>query len=116
MTMNTEPEKIVDIQSSNDQSNSNTDSDKAIDSALNDFIKDAFFVDANGNQVVLSEQEVKEAFEAFTNAENSIDISDLDEEDLIPFALPENYHEKPGRESLSDTTAYSEHLNEHWGF
>ena len=49
--------------------------------------------------------------------EETIEGNDCtDDENLPPFELPSTYQDSDNRESLSESSAYAEHLNEHWGF
>lgn len=70
--------------------------------------------DSDGNPI--DAETAKKILESIMNGEAEIVGDNDDEEELPPFELPEMYRDKGDRESLSETSAYSEHLNEHWGF
>lgn len=79
--------------------------------------------DDNGNPVVVTEENAADIANAVkavaaqqSTADSGEDLSDEDGEVLPPFELPEMYRESSNRESLSESSAYANHLNEHWGF
>jgi len=77
--------------------------------------------DSNGEPVAVTDDnaaEIAEAVKAIAaqQATMSDDSEDADDENLAPFELPEMYRDNSNRESLSESSAYAEHLNEHWGF
>ena len=87
--------------------------------------------DIDGQSVVVTEDNVDEVAAAVktittSQAGTSTDSDDTtgddavgyedSEENLPPFELPAAYRETTGRESLSETKAFADHLNEHWGF
>jgi len=77
--------------------------------------------DNNGEIVIVTEEnltDVAEAVKAVTaqHADVNDGNEDADDENLSPFELPATYLDSSQRESLSESSAYAEHLNEHWGF
>jgi len=77
--------------------------------------------DDNGEIVIVTEEnltDVAEAVNAVTaqHANVSEGNEDVDDENIPPFELPALYLDSSKRESLSESSAYAEHLNEHWGF
>lgn len=77
--------------------------------------------DSNGEPVAVTEEnaaEIAEAVKAIAAQQAAVpdDSEDADDENLPPFELPEMYRNNSKRESLSESSAYAEHLNEHWGF
>jgi hypothetical protein len=77
--------------------------------------------DDNGEIIIVTEEnasKVAEAVKAVAAEQATVSDGneDADDEDLPPFTLPAAYLDTSNRESLSESSAYAEHLNEHWGF
>jgi hypothetical protein len=83
--------------------------------------------DSDGQPVVVTDENVDEVasavkavtasqFGSSTESDDNTGDNTGDDEILPPFELPDTYRDAAGRESLSETKAFADHLNEHWGF
>ena len=90
--------------------------------ALQRFAETGEYTDENGDEAVATAEQRQAILEYIQGAVQSSDDTetsdeaDSDDENLPPFELPAMYLDNNGRDSLSESKAYSEHLTEHWGF
>jgi hypothetical protein len=124
-------EPVGNTEQTDDTVNTNTVSTNTVDiDTVNSWLDQLKLIgielrDTNGDPVVVNEEnldEVASAVKSITATqvgsanETENGDADGDEENLPPFELPETYREAAGRESLSETKGFTDHLNTHWGF